>query len=85
MLFSGLARDVQVTRIFDQFEEGEAGQNQERVRATVTAARERHSIVTSGERHSTQRTRIVQGDEHYAEDEQWVASATVEYCQRVEG
>ena len=79
MLSFGQARDVQITWILDQFEDGEAGQSQKGVRATVTTTRERQSTVTAGGRHSTQRTRIVQGDEHYAEDEQWVASAKVEY------
>ena len=75
MFSSGLVRDAGVNRL----EKDEAGQSQKRVRATMTAARERHSIVTGGGRHSTQRTRNVQGDEHYAEDEQWGVSATVEY------
>ena len=79
MFSSELARVVQKTRILNRFVEGEAGQSQERLRAIVTAARKRHSTVTAGGQHSTQRTRIVQGDEHYAEDEQWVSSATMEY------
>ena len=45
MFSSGLVRDAGVNRL----EKDEAGQSQKRVRATMTAARERHSTVTAAD------------------------------------